>query len=171
MVAEDKETLRAMFSRLSEKSICHRFHMPYPSVPEWVAAHLSKADRPGEGSLVAVVGNEIVGHAMYVREGRNEAEFAVVVEDGWQSRGVGKLFLFRLAAHARSRGIETFTATVLGENRRMMGLLEATFADVRRVAGGGAYEVRVPLSSLKPVSKLEALEAPGFRFPPPSPRR
>ena len=50
------------------------------------------------GSLVAVAGGEIVGHAMYAREnGDDEAEVAVVVEDRWQSRGVGKLLLAGLA--------------------------------------------------------------------------
>ncbi|MGH3086946.1 MAG: GNAT family N-acetyltransferase [Rubrobacteraceae bacterium] len=158
--ANDREKLRDMFDRLSEKSIHHRFHMPYPSVPEWMAVHLSKANRPGEGSLVAVAEGEIIAHAMYVVESLGEAEMAVMVEDRWQSRGVGKLLLFHLALEAKRRGVETFTAVVLGENRRMLGLLDTVFANVEYVAGGGAYKVRVPLSALKPVSKLEVLDAP-----------
>lgn len=160
LAAEDEEKMRAMFSRLSEKSIYHRFHMPYPKVPEWMSSHLSKTNRPGEYSLVAIAGDEIVAHAMYVVEGVGEAEMAVVVEDRWQSRGVGKLLLFHLALVAGRRGVETFTATVLGENRRMLGLFDSVFTKVEYRIKGGAYHVRVPLSALKPVSKLEALDAP-----------
>jgi N-acetylglutamate synthase-like GNAT family acetyltransferase len=31
---------------------------------------------------------------------------AIVVEDRWQSRGVGKLLLFELAEDAKGRGVE-----------------------------------------------------------------
>lgn len=147
-----------MFDRLSEKSIYHRFHMPYPKVPEWMVAHLSKAERGDGESLVAVAEEEIVGHAMYAEEGVGEAEMAIVVEDEWQSRGAGKLLLFHIALEARRRGIETFTATVLGENRRMMGLFESVFTKVEYGIKGGAYHVRVPLCGIKPVSKLEVLD-------------
>jgi GNAT superfamily N-acetyltransferase len=160
MTAEDEEKLRVMFSRLFGKSIYHRFHMPYPEVPGWMVAHLSKAGRPGEAFLVAVAEDEIVAHAMYVEEGSGEAEMAVVVEDRWQSKGVGKLLLFRLALEARRKGIEAFTATVLGENRRMIGLFDSVFREVEYGIKGGAYHVRVPLCALKPVSKLEVLDAP-----------
>jgi hypothetical protein len=34
----DGELLRRMFSRLSRESIYRRFHMPYPSVPQWAVA-------------------------------------------------------------------------------------------------------------------------------------
>ncbi len=161
LAAEDGEKLRGMFSRLSEKTIYRRFLMPYPRVPDWMAAHLSKVDRPHEQSLVVVAEGEIVGHAMYVRENGDEAEFAVVVEDEWQSRGVGKLLFFRLALEARHRGVEVFTATILGENRRMLDLLDVVFSTLEYEMKGGVYHVRVPLSSLKPMSKLEVLDAPG----------
>lgn len=160
MKPEDGEGLRAMFGRLSEKTIYHRFHMPYPEVPAWMVAHLSNTGRYDTRSLVAVAGDEVVGHAMYVVEAGDEAEFAVVIEDGWQSRGVGKLLLFHLALEARRNGVGTFTAAVLGENRRMLGLLDAAFAEVERAAGGGVYRVRVPLSGLKPASKLDVLDVP-----------
>lgn len=160
LAAKDKEKLRAMSDRLSEKTVYLRFHMPYPGVPEWAIDHLSNARLHGTESFVAVAEDEIVGQAMYVREGGNEAEMAVIVEDEWQSKGVGKILLFRLTAQARSRGIETFTATVLGENRRMLGLLDAVFAGVDYRKRDGVYQVRVPLSTLKPVSKREVIDLP-----------
>lgn len=85
----DEEGLRGMFSRLSKKTIYQRLHMPYPRVPGWALASFMHADVQA-ASLVAVVGEEIIGHAIYVRSdsGRDD-EFALVVEDRWQSQGWG----------------------------------------------------------------------------------
>jgi GNAT superfamily N-acetyltransferase len=136
---EDRGGLRDMFYRLSPKSTYLRFLAPYPRVPERALDLLL-----GAGSLVAVAGKEVVGRAMYVRTGR-EAEVAVVVEDGWQGRGVGKLLMNALAGRAAHEGVEVLTGDVLGENRRMMGLLKALFGEVESRAGGGAYHVRIRL--------------------------
>lgn len=144
VTSRDEKGLREMFSRLSPETIYLRFHMPYPSVPEWM---LGLFLNPGGGqSLVATVGDEVVGHAMYARTGDGrEAEAALVVEDAWQSRGVGKLLLSRLAESAGERGIGAFDFEVLGENRRMLGLADAVFSETRRRMKDGSYHVRAPL--------------------------
>jgi GNAT superfamily N-acetyltransferase len=134
-----------MFSRLSKKTIYQRFHMPYPRVPGWALASFMRADDQA-ASLVAVVGDEIVGHAIYVRsDSGREAEFALVVEDRWQSQGVGKRLLTQLSERARHRGVETFNGEVLGENRRVLGLLDAVFVEINYLMKDGVYQVRVPL--------------------------
>ena len=110
-----------MFSRLSRETLYQRFHAPYPRVPEWALHRLLGVERYNGESVVAVARDEIVGHAMYVPspDGR-EAEVAVVVEDSWQSKGVGRLLLSELAERAKQRGIESFTGRVLGENRHAL---------------------------------------------------
>ena len=144
--SEDRETLGAMLSRLSPRTIYERFHAPYPRVPGWALAGMVEADHHDSEALVAVVGEEILGHAMYAREGReDEAEFAVVVEDGWRSRGVGRLLLTELAAKAWSRGVHLFTGSVLGENRRALGAFAAVFPGMRYEVRDGGYQVRAPL--------------------------
>jgi GNAT superfamily N-acetyltransferase len=143
----DREKLRGMFSCSSPETIYSRFHIPYPEVPEWMAAMMVGADHYDKESLVAVVEEKIVGHAMYVRlENDGKAEMEIVVEDGWQSLGVGKSLLSELARRAKRRGISTFTAKVLGTNRRMLGLA-ATFPGTRRTMEDGAYHVRMPLQA------------------------
>ncbi len=141
-----------MFSRVSPETIYLRFHIPYPDLPERALALMLDVDHPDKESLVAVAEEEIVGHAMYVRVGDGgEAEVAIIVEDGWQSKGVGKSLLFELAKRAKLRGIATFTAEVLGENRRMLGLA-AMFAGTGYTIRGGLYHVRMPLRSLEPAT-------------------
>jgi GNAT superfamily N-acetyltransferase len=87
---------------------------------------------------------------MYVRLAHGtEAEMAIVVEDGWQSKGVGKLLLLELAQRAGLRGIEHFSAEVLGENRRMLALT-AMFAETGYMIEDTLYHVRMPLRTLEP---------------------
>jgi GNAT superfamily N-acetyltransferase len=138
-----------MLSRLSVGTIYERFHVPYPRVPGWALAGMLEVDHHDKVALVAVAEDEIVGHAMYARTGNEgETEFAAIVEDGWQSRGVGKLLLSELAAMARNRGIGLFTGSVLGENRRALGALAAVYPGMRYEIRDGSYLVRVPLRAL-----------------------
>jgi GNAT superfamily N-acetyltransferase len=142
----DGELLRRMFSRLSRGSIYRRFHIPYPSVPQWAVALFMGVHGPQGEYLVSVAGNEIVGHAMYTRsEDGRTADIGIVIEDEWQRRGIGKLLLSRLAAAAIRQHIETFTGVVLGENRPMMSLISAVFTEVRSTIRGGQYEIYAPL--------------------------
>ena len=156
--SHDCEKLRGMFSRASSETIRRRFHIPYPEVPEWMMALMLDADHHDKEALVAVAEGEIVGHAMCVRLGDgSEAEVAIIVEDGWQSKGVGKLLLSELAERARLRGIEFFTGEVLGQNRRMLGLVDAVLTDSRHEITYGAFRFRAPLRTLKPTDPVRTL--------------
>jgi GNAT superfamily N-acetyltransferase len=142
----DEELLRRMFSRLSRESIYRRFHVPYPSVPQWAVALFMGVHGPEGQYVVAAAGNKIVGHAMYTRsEDARTADIAVVVEDEWQHRGIGRLLLSRLAAAAIRERIEAFTGVVLGENRPTMRLISDVFTEVRSTVRGGQYEIYAPL--------------------------
>ena len=98
-------------------------------------------------ALVAVTEEKVVGHAMYARlvDG-TEAEIAIIVEDEWQSKGVGKSLLSELAQRARLRGVETFSAEVLATNRPMLGLA-AMFAGTDYAMADGVCHVRMPLQT------------------------
>jgi GNAT superfamily N-acetyltransferase len=150
----DRERLREMFSRLSSETIYRRFHLPYSQVPERILALMLNVDHHDSEAFVAVVGEEVVGHAMYVRlDNERCAEVAFVVEDGWQSRGIGKLLLSQIAEKARAKGVEYFTGGVLEGNQRVLDLLDVVFADVRYVMSAGLYQFRVPLRTLKPTTE------------------
>ena len=141
----DEEGLRRMLSRLSRESVYLRFHAPLPRAPEWAVAMFANRDRRYGESLVAVAGGEVVGHAMYVRQG-DGAEFAIVVEDRCRHRGIGRQLLSALAERAGQEGVKTFTGAVLRENRSMFGLVRSVFAKVRYAMEDGAYAVSAPLA-------------------------
>jgi GNAT superfamily N-acetyltransferase len=129
--SEYAEGLQRMFSRCSQETIYLRFHLPLASVSEWLIALLVGRTEGGGLALVAVCGNEIFGHAMYVRdeESDHEAEFAIVVEDDRQARGLGTLLISEITEEARQAGIETLTGTVLAKNRRILNLTRCVLPD------------------------------------------
>ena len=140
----DSEKLRAMFSRTSPETIYRRFHLPYPEVPEWMLTLMLGADHHKE-AIVAATEEKLVGHAMYARLGEGtEAEIAIIVEDGWQSKGVGKSLLSELARRARPRGVATFTGEVLATNRPMLSLA-AMFAGTHYAMADGVCHFRMLL--------------------------
>jgi len=141
----DAEKLRAMFARSSTETIYRRFHTPFPEVPGWMVSLMLDADHYDKEVLVAVAEEKVVGHAMYARlEDSTGAEMAIVVEDGWQSKGIGKSLLSELEERAGLRGIETFTGEVLGHNRPMLGLA-SMFPGTEYATEDGVYQVRMPL--------------------------
>jgi len=86
----DEYGLREMLSRLSRESINKRFHLPMPRVPEWTLAYLIDVDHHDKESLVALVGDEIVGQAMYARQEASEAEMAGHPKHHLQTSALGE---------------------------------------------------------------------------------
>jgi GNAT superfamily N-acetyltransferase len=142
----DEDGLREMLSRLSRETIHKRFHLPIPHVPDWMLAYLADVDHYDKEALIALVGDEIVGHSMYARQEAREAEMAIVVEDRWQSRGIGRLLLGRLTEEAGRRGIESFTGAVLGENRAALRFFSSVLLKAKFEIKNGMYNLHSPLT-------------------------
>ena len=123
--ASDVELLRRMFYRLSAETVYKRFFRPIVEPSPSVLRHLCDVDHDRRDALVAVdAAGEIVAVARYDRLGdSDEAEVAVVVEDRWQGHGIGARLVTKLGRLAESRGLQVFTATMLGDNRAAAKLL------------------------------------------------
>jgi len=120
----DTETVAAVFRRLGDRSRERRFCAAKPRLSEVELANLARVDRDRH-VLVGYVDGESdpVGIARLVREG-DSAEIAFAVADAHQSRGVGSILASELAADARAAGITQLTATVCGDNPRVIALLK-----------------------------------------------
>jgi acetyl coenzyme A synthetase (ADP forming)-like protein len=112
----DEPRMRAFLASLSERSRWFRYFS--------AGVNLDRAARraatPEGLSLIALRGADdaVVGHGTYV--GGEPAEVAFAVLDDLQGQGIATILLAHLAHAAAEEGIETFTATVLPENRRML---------------------------------------------------
>lgn len=94
--------------------------------PEYVT-RLTQVDYPREFALAAVVvldGREtLLGVARYAMDSTGDScEFALVVTDAWQGRGLGKFLLERLIEVARAHGIPRMMGFALSTNTAMPGL-------------------------------------------------
>jgi GNAT superfamily N-acetyltransferase len=116
------------------------------------ADRFARADPADTVSLIALAGGErIVAHAMYVLTGARRAEVAFAVADGWRDHGLGTVLLGELARIASSRGIATFQALVLPDNRRMLDVFsESGFPTLIRCRPG---EIRVEFPTTRPAQQ------------------
>ena len=88
---------------------------------------LTTVDYTRDMALAATVMLEeretLIGVARYVRDAQDPAcEFALVVADAWQGRGIGRRLLEKLIAVARKRGLARMVGDVLATNRPMLEL-------------------------------------------------
>ncbi len=125
----DAPALRRFVERLSERSIHMRYFGPMKELSEKQARHFAEVDGRDRFALVALNPDdeeEIVAVVRYEREkGTDRAEYAAVVEDRMQGKGLGVGLTRRLIEAARQRGIEHLYALVMPENREMLGMLRS----------------------------------------------
>jgi acetyltransferase len=89
--------------------------------------HLTRIDYLREMALVALTSVEgeerEVGVARYVvDEDTTGAEFALLIGDAWQHKGVGSLLLAALTRQARSAGLARLHGITFSGNRAMLAL-------------------------------------------------
>jgi RimJ/RimL family protein N-acetyltransferase len=131
--AGDKARLAVALGRLSQETIRRRFLAAKPRFSSGELRYLTEVDGRNHLALVAVFADDpdtIAGVARCVRlpAAPETAEFAIVVGDAMQGRGLGTLLARELAGAARAAGIRRFAATMLGDNdaiRRLMGTISA----------------------------------------------
>jgi acetyltransferase len=64
-----------------------------------------------------------IGVARYVKQSSpGDAEFAIVLSDDWQGRGLGTRLLASLLVAAKSQGVRRLVGTTLSENNGMLAL-------------------------------------------------
>jgi RimJ/RimL family protein N-acetyltransferase len=125
---EDTAGVEAMHERCSADSRYQRYFTP---MSEWREENLRRISGEHRGATLVVTdaADEVVALGNVFPAGPDEttrAEVAVLVEDAWHGRGVGRLLLGHLIEVARRLEFTTLIAYVLAENRAMRGLLDAT---------------------------------------------
>ena len=146
---EDAPALRRLVSRSSERSIELRFFGPMKELSEERARRFAEVDGKNRFALVALDPEdegEIVAVVRYEREGSTDgAEYAALVEDRFQGRGLGIGLTRRLIEAAKERGIERLHALVLRENGRMLRLLRSLEFPERKRRENGLEHIEIDL--------------------------
>lgn len=129
---EDRDTLGAAFTTLSERTVYHRFFQSKAQLTPSELSYLTELDFHRHVGLFALLGDEgsqaLIGVGRYIRlsgeAGNDRAEVAFTVGDRHQGRGVGTLLLRHLILLGTRAGIRYFEADVLPDNIAMLKLFE-----------------------------------------------
>ena len=120
---DDAVLEQRFFDRLSERSRFQRFMQYLHQLPPKMLARFTQLDYDRELALVAVYQNEFIAVGRYAPNLDGEtAEFALVVADAWQGKGLGSILLERLRDAARKAGYKALRGTILQANHDMLEL-------------------------------------------------
>ena len=124
---EDAEMEQAFVRRLSPASRYFRFMGALRELTPAMLARFTQIDYDREMAFVAVrrdkTGETEIGVARYISNpDGTSCEFAIVVDDAFQRRGLGRIMMQRLIEVARARGLATMTGYVVTDNDGMLKL-------------------------------------------------
>jgi acetyltransferase len=149
---DDAEDLQAAFQRLSMESIYLRFLSFKKELTDEEARQLATVDYTSRMAFVAIThenGQDIVvgasRYALLDTGHPGTAEAAVVVEDKYQGRGIGKLLLWRLVDYARDKGIHFLRGNLQIGNNTMLTLVERSGLPYKKRYVDGIWEVSIDL--------------------------
>ena len=124
----DHERMIGFHKRLSELTVRMRYFETMSLEARTDRARLERICNPQldrEIAIVAVVDDEIVGVGR-LEDGLSmeKAEFAVLLVDDWQGRGLGGVMLKELIELAKKRGLVGIHAEIMPSNRGMRKLVK-----------------------------------------------
>jgi acetate---CoA ligase (ADP-forming) len=125
---DDKQRLLGMWARTSAESRRLRFHGPF-HMDETNVHRFTDLDPKLQYAVVATRGRgereRIIGVARYERDPDRleHAEFAALIQDDEQGRGVGTVLVRQVALASEAAGIRTLSGDILSDNVRMLNLV------------------------------------------------
>jgi acetyltransferase len=131
---------QAFVHGLSAQSSYLRFHGTLKDLSQKDLKKYTEPDSRNEVALIVVhsgdTGEEEIGVARYVIDtDRANCEFAIVVADKWQKRGIGTRLMKALISHLQASGVKQISGSVIKNNSPMrkfmkqMGFEEANIPD------------------------------------------
>ena len=155
----DADNVAELHKRCSMRTLFARYHAGVRTVPRrWLHRLLS----PPRGiTVLAVAGREVVavGQLIGMTEPR-QAEISLLVEDGWQRRGVGTALLSHLVAVARGGGYEELIGWCLPAEDALARTAARAGLDTRQRVEDGLLRVAVTVTGTGSVARVSASTEP-----------
>lgn len=122
---EDEPLEYEMLTTLSEKSMRERFFQPIVGISHEMLVRFCNIDYDREMAIAAVVREgekrKIIGIGRIVIEpGTKDGEFATLVHDNYQGKGLGYKLMDMLIGIAQDRSLNSIYGVVLSDNERML---------------------------------------------------
>jgi acetyltransferase len=134
---EDAPLFTALFKVLSPTTIYYRFFGQLKELKPEMLARFTQIDYDREIALVAIDEDSqpenLLGVARIIGDpDAKTGEFAVLVGDAWQGKGIGSNLLEKCLSIAEKQGFQTVHGVVLHENRNMLALGKKLRFDIKR---------------------------------------
>ena len=153
---DDRDQLAAFHERQSQESIYFRYFRFRPELSDTELEYFTNVDYDKRMAFVATVGGELVAVARY-ESGEPISptpEVAFFVDDAHHGKGLATLMLEYLAAVARQKDLDGFTATVLAENYGMLRVFRRAGFDVSTRFSDGVIEVTLGIEITKAAAEV-----------------
>jgi acetyltransferase len=126
---EDAQMQQEFVANLSEESRYNRYLSSIKQLSQDTLVRFTQLDYDREMALSLLReterGEEQLAIARYATDPDNEScEFALVVADAWQKKGIGPLLMNMLFDAAREQGLKEMIGEVLASNNAMLKLME-----------------------------------------------
>lgn len=152
----DERLLKELFYAHEPATIYQRYFTEMHRLPTEMAQRMVTLDYRDDMALVALApeggAERIIAVARYHRNPATQwAGITVVVLEAFRRRGLAGFLLRHLVTVAAEQGIAGFEATVLPENRAMVGLLLQLAQPIESRTENGITLIRFALSDVRPV--------------------
>ena len=143
---DDGPRLAVFHHHLLPRSVFLRFFTFHPELSAKEVEHFTCVDYVNRLALVAESEGRLIAVGRYDSSpGETEAEVAFVVSDEFQHHGIGALLLDELARAAWERGVTSFRAETLWENRTMLDVFRHSGFPVSSSVEYGTVTLRFPI--------------------------
>jgi RimJ/RimL family protein N-acetyltransferase/acyl CoA:acetate/3-ketoacid CoA transferase beta subunit len=147
----DEPALSDMLYSLSEESVQKRYMTRTRAFAHRDVQQLTNIDYRKDLAIVGVVpgvsGDQIVAIGQYFLDPKTQvAEVAFLVQDEWQQKGMGTLLLEYITKVAKQRGVKSFSAKVLPNNKPMLTVFYNSGYKVNTEFDGEVYSITYDLT-------------------------
>jgi acetyltransferase len=119
---------------LSNESIYNRFFGYNPAANEKLKKRLIEIDYVTEMAIIGEIKGdpkEVIVVARLVAEDQKMAEYAIIIADDWQGKGLGKLLTKYVIEIAADMKFQKVCATILTQNTAMLEILRKLDFDLK----------------------------------------
>ena len=146
----DADQIIDLFYALSPETVYLRFFSPIKKISRSMLIRLTQIDYDREIALIAFSGpgkkRKVVGVVRVIfMPNQKKGEFAIVLADDWQSKGLGKKLLCHALACAGKCGIKQVWGSVITSNTGMLKLGEKLGFSVDRDPASSEYKLTIDL--------------------------
>ncbi|RLC49370.1 MAG: acetyl CoA synthetase subunit alpha, partial [Candidatus Cloacimonadota bacterium] len=145
---EDEFMEKEMFSNFSERTQRFRFFQLISDISHEQLIRYTQIDYDREIAIIAEIEDEgrkkMAGVVRLIADQYNEtAEYAIVIADPWQNKGLGNKFTDYIHEIAKARGIKKICANVLATNHIMQHMFRSRGYKMERVDDGYYAELEI----------------------------